>query len=66
MEAASRIQAESFLLDGEAIISCGPDGRADFDALRSRRRDRDAVLFAFDLIEHDGDDLRDLPLIERK
>jgi ATP-dependent DNA ligase len=24
------------------------------------------VLFAFDLIEHDGDDLRDLPLIERK
>ena len=25
-----------------------------------------AMLFAFDLIEHDGDDLRDLPLIERK
>ena len=25
-----------------------------------------AVLFAFDLIEHDGDDLRDLPLIDRK
>jgi ATP-dependent DNA ligase len=24
------------------------------------------VLFAFDLIEHDGDDLRDLPLIKRK
>jgi bifunctional non-homologous end joining protein LigD len=24
------------------------------------------VLFAFDLIEHDGDDLRDLPLIARK
>jgi len=24
------------------------------------------VLFAFDLIDHDGDDLRDLPLIERK
>ena len=24
------------------------------------------MLFAFDLIEHDGDDLRDLPLIERK
>jgi ATP-dependent DNA ligase len=24
------------------------------------------VLFAFDLIEHDGADLRDLPLIERK
>ena len=25
-----------------------------------------AVLFAFDLIEHDDDDLRDLPLIDRK
>ncbi len=24
------------------------------------------MLYAFDLIEHDGDDLRDLPLIERK
>ena len=24
------------------------------------------VLYAFDLIEHDGDDLRKLPLIERK
>ena len=24
------------------------------------------MLFAFDLIEHDGVDLRDLPLIERK
>ena len=26
----------------------------------------EAVLFAFDLIEHDGDNLRGLPLIERK
>ena len=24
------------------------------------------MLYAFDLIEHDGDDLRDLPLIKRK
>ena len=24
------------------------------------------LLFAFDLIEHDGDDLRDLPVIDRK
>jgi bifunctional non-homologous end joining protein LigD len=38
----------------------------DFHALRSKRRGHEAVLFAFDLIEHDGDDLRDLPLIERK
>jgi bifunctional non-homologous end joining protein LigD len=38
----------------------------DFHALRSQRRGHEAVLFAFDLIEHDGDDMRDLPLIERK
>ena len=42
------------------------DGTSDFHALRSRRRGHEAVLYAFDLIEHDGDDLRDLPLIERK
>jgi bifunctional non-homologous end joining protein LigD len=42
------------------------DGTPDFHALRSRRRGHEAILFAFDLIEHDGDDLRDLPLIERK
>jgi ATP-dependent DNA ligase len=38
----------------------------DFPALRSKRWSHEAVLLAFDLIEHDGEDLRDLPLIERK
>jgi ATP-dependent DNA ligase len=42
------------------------DGTQEFHALRSRRRGHEAVLYAFDLIEHDGDDLRDLALIERK
>jgi bifunctional non-homologous end joining protein LigD len=42
------------------------DGTPDFHALRSKRRGHEAVLFAFDLLEHDGNDLRDLPLIERK
>ena len=39
---------------------------SDFRALRSKRRGHEAVLYAFDLIEHDGDNLRDLPLIERE
>ena len=60
-----RIKAPSFLIDGEAVIA-RDDGTPDFHALRSQRRGHEAVLFAFDLIEHDGDDLRDLPLIERK
>jgi bifunctional non-homologous end joining protein LigD len=65
VDAAHRIKASSFLIDGEAVIA-RDDGTPDFHALRSRRRGHEAVLFAFDLIEHDGDDLRGLPLIERK
>ncbi|MGA8420781.1 MAG: hypothetical protein WB691_13660, partial [Pseudolabrys sp.] len=63
--AAHRVKAQSFLIDGEVVIA-RDDGTPDFCALRSRRRGSEAVLFAFDLIEHDGDDLRDLPLIKRK
>src|SRR5438552_8863783 len=39
---------------------------SDFNALHSRRRDHDAVLFAFDLIEHQGHDLRNATLLDRK
>ncbi len=45
---------------------CRADGHSDFEALRGRRRDHEAVLFAFDLITHAGDDLRDLPSLARK
>jgi bifunctional non-homologous end joining protein LigD len=65
VEAALRIQASSFMLDGEAVV-VSDDGRPDFHALRTRRTGHAVVLYAFDLIEHDGDDLRKLPLIERK
>ena len=65
VDAASRIKATSFLIDGEAVIT-SDDGMSDFRALQSKRRRHEAVLFAFDLLEHDGSDLRDLPLIERK
>ena len=63
--AANRIKASTFLIDGEVVIVRN-DGTSDFRALRSRRRGHEAVLYAFDPIEQDGDDLRDLPLIERK
>jgi bifunctional non-homologous end joining protein LigD len=65
IKAAARLKATSFLIDGEAVIA-RDDETPDFRALRSRRRGHEAALYAFDLIEHDGDDLRDLPLIERK
>jgi bifunctional non-homologous end joining protein LigD len=65
VEAAARLKAHSFLIDGEVVIM-SIDGMSDFYALRSRRRGAEAVLYAFDLLEQDGADLRDLPLIERK
>jgi ATP-dependent DNA ligase len=62
-DAALRLNAQSFLIDGEAII-IGDDGTHDFHALRSRGNE--AMLVAFDLIELDGDDLRERPLLARK
>jgi ATP-dependent DNA ligase len=35
-------------------------------AAESRKAARTAVLYAFDLIEHDGEDLRNWPLLDRK
>ena len=65
VEAAARLKAQSFLIDGEAVIA-RDDGTPDFHALRSKRRGHEAVLFAFDLIEQDGEDLRAWPLLARK
>ncbi len=41
-------------------------GRADFDRLHSRFFEHEAIACAFDLLRLDGDDLRRLPLSERK
>jgi ATP-dependent DNA ligase len=65
VETAISIKSQSFLIDGEAVVLSG-DGTPNFHALRSRRGGREAVLFAFDLLELDGDNLRDQPLHERK
>jgi ATP-dependent DNA ligase len=65
VDAALHTQTSSFMLDGEAVV-VSDDGRPDFHALRTGRTGHAVVLYAFDVIEHDGDDLRKLPLIERK
>jgi ATP-dependent DNA ligase len=65
VDAASRIKATSFLIDGEAVV-VSDDGRPDFNALRTRRNGNAVVLYAFDLLEDEGSDLRDLPLLRRK
>src|SRR5215470_12035052 len=63
--AAERIKAKSFTIDGEAVV-LGPDGVSRFDELRRSEGAHSASLYAFDLIEHDGEDLRDLSLLGRK
>jgi len=63
--AAGRIKAQSFTIDGEAVV-LGPDGLSLFDKLRRRESARAAILYAFDLIEHDCADLQNLPLLDRK
>jgi ATP-dependent DNA ligase len=52
-------------LDGEAVV-CGSDGIAVFDYLHRRQKVTDAMLYAFDLLELNGEDLRSLPLLDRK
>ena len=63
--AAARIKAKSFTINGEAVV-LGRDGLSRFDELRRRDAARTAILYAFDLIEHDGEDLRDRPFLDRK
>ena len=65
VEAITSMRVESIVMDGEAMCF-GPHGKHDFDALWNRTNDHTARLCAFDLLEINGEDYRDKPLIERK
>jgi bifunctional non-homologous end joining protein LigD len=65
VEAVPKLRSQSCIIDGEAV-SCGDDGIASFDRIRHRHNDDGVFLYAFDLIELDGDDLRRDPLAVRK
>jgi bifunctional non-homologous end joining protein LigD len=47
-------------------VAVGPDGIPSFDRLHYRRRDASVILFAFDVIELNGEDLRRTPIERRK
>src|SRR5215475_15690608 len=54
------LPVRSVILDGEGVI-CGPDGVSDFDRMRAvfgRKGSPDVFLYAFDVLEMDGHDLR--------
>jgi bifunctional non-homologous end joining protein LigD len=65
VDALARLRSRSCIIDGEAV-ACNDNGVASFDRIRHRRHDGDAFLYAFDLIELNGDDLRRDPLEVRK
>src|SRR6202049_3129741 len=57
VEAVAKLRSRSCIIDGEAV-ACGDDGIASFDRIRYRRHDAGVFLYAFDLIELDGDERR--------
>jgi bifunctional non-homologous end joining protein LigD len=61
--AIAALSVKNAILDGE-IVALGPDGRSQFTELMHRRQV--VIFYAFDLLWHDGEDLRPLPLVERK
>jgi bifunctional non-homologous end joining protein LigD len=62
---ANHLKVRSCLIDGE-VVCCDDRGLARFDVLRRRRNEVDAFLYAFDLLELDGTDLRREPIELRK
>jgi ATP-dependent DNA ligase len=65
VEALARLRSRSCIIDGEAV-ACDDDGMPNFDRIRYRRHDASVFLYAFDLIELNGDDLRREPFEVRK
>jgi bifunctional non-homologous end joining protein LigD len=65
VEALARLRSRSCILDGEAV-ACDDNGVASFDLIRHQRANESIFLYAFDLIELNGDDLRRDPLQVRK
>ena len=62
-EALTGLRSRSCIIDGEAV-ACDINGLASFERIRYRQHDGD--VYAFDLIELNGDDLRRDPLEVRK
>jgi bifunctional non-homologous end joining protein LigD len=65
VEALARLRSRSCIVDGEAV-ACDDNGVASFDLVRHHRANEIVFLYAFDLIELNGDDLRRDPLEVRK
>ena len=56
VDAVNRLKARSCLIDGEAV-ACDVNGVAVFQHLRRKLSGKHVFLFAFDLLQLDGEDL---------
>jgi bifunctional non-homologous end joining protein LigD len=65
VDALARLRSRSCIIDGEAV-ACDDNGVASFDLVRHHRANDRVFLYAFDLIESNGDDMRRDPLEVRK
>jgi len=59
VETLARLRSRSCIVDGEAV-ACD-DSVTSFNRVRYRHHDESIFLYAFDLIELNGDDLRRSP-----
>jgi bifunctional non-homologous end joining protein LigD len=64
-EAVAALRQRALVLDGEAVV-CDDDGTANFAKLHSQAYNDRAFLYAFDLLELSGVNVRPLPLEERR
>ncbi len=67
-QALKGLSLQNAILDGE-VVALDEQGRSHFQLLQQAMKDgvsRNLCYYAFDLLFLDGEDLRELPLIERK
>jgi bifunctional non-homologous end joining protein LigD len=65
VEAVNHLNVRSVLIDGE-VVCCDERGLSIFATLRQRRNETPAFLYAFDLLELNGTDMRREPIEVRK
>lgn len=67
IKATARVNVDSALIDGEVVV-LDKDGHPSFGALQEAIKlgDPNCLFFAFDILELNGADLKNLPNIERK
>ena len=65
VKAVNHLKVRSCPIDGE-VVCCDERGLAIFATLRERRNEATAFLYAFDLLELDGNDMRREPIEVRK